>query len=111
MAENAGAGLDRVTLIFNSDVDASLVGAHTIVLRDALDQEIAFTSQVPAGRPGIVELKLTRPLLAGSYQVEVRGSGPVSLADNAGRVLDGDADGVAGGGALIPFDVQAGASR
>ena len=36
---------------------------------------------------------------------------PVSLADNAGHVLDGDADGAAGGDALIPFDVQAGAAR
>jgi hypothetical protein len=109
-AESSPAGLDQLTVIFNSDIDASLVGAHTFALRDGLDQEVPFLSaQVPAGRPGVVLLKLPQGLPPGSYQLEVRGSGPVSLADNAGRVLDGDADGAAGGDAQIPFDVQAGA--
>jgi mono/diheme cytochrome c family protein len=109
-AESSPAGLDQLTVIFNSDVDASLVGAHTFALRDGLDQEVPFLSaRVPAGRPGVVVLKLPQGLMAGSYQLEVRGNGPVSLADNAGHVLDGDADGAAGGDALIPFDVQAGA--
>jgi hypothetical protein len=111
-AEASLAGLDHLTVIFNSDLDASLVGAHTFALRDGLDQEVPFLSaQVPVGRPGVVVLKLPQGLLPGSYQLEVRGSGPVSLADNAGHVLDGDADGAAGGDALIPFDVQAGVSR
>jgi hypothetical protein len=111
-AERAPAGLDHLTVIFNSDVDASLVGAHTFTLRDGFDQEVPFLSaQVPAGRPGVVVLKVPQGLMPGSYQLEVRGSGPVSLADNAGHVLDGDADGAAGGDALIPFDVKAGADR
>lgn len=109
-AETSTAGLDSLTVIFNSDIDASLVGAHTFALRDGFDQEMPFLSaQVPPGRPGVVVLKLPQGLAAGSYQLEVRGSGPVSLADNAGHVLDGDADGAAGGDALIPFDVKAGA--
>jgi hypothetical protein len=41
----------------------------------------------------------------------VRGEGAVALADNAGHVLDGDADGVAGGDYLMSFDISAGASR
>jgi len=41
----------------------------------------------------------------------VRGQGPVALADTAGHVLDGDADGKAGGDFLMSFDVSAGASR
>jgi hypothetical protein len=109
-AEKASAGLDRLTLIFNGEVDASLVGTHTLTLRDGFDQEVPLLdARVPPGRPQVIELQL-RQLAAGSYQLEVRGSGPVSLADNAGRVLDGDADGASGGDVLIPFDVQAGAS-
>jgi hypothetical protein len=52
-----------------------------------------------------------QPLLQGTYQLEVRANGPVALADNAGHVLDGDADGRAGGDFLMSFDVSAGASR
>lgn len=110
--EKTQAGLQRLTVIFNSDVDASLVGANTFVLRDAFDQEIPLAgARVPAGRSTVVELTLAGALDAGSYQLEVRGSGPVALADNAGRVLDGDGDGASGGDALIPFDVNAGVSR
>jgi mono/diheme cytochrome c family protein len=111
-AENAAPGLDRITIIFNADVDASLAGAHTFALRDGFDRDVPLLdARVPPGRPGVVELRLPAALSAGSYQLEVRGSGPVALADNAGRVLDGDDDGAAGGDALIPFDVQAGAPR
>jgi methionine-rich copper-binding protein CopC len=109
-AESAPAGLDKLTIIFNSEVDAALVAANTFVLRDGFDQQVALASaRVPQGRPRVVELQLPRPLAAGSYQLEVLGSGPVALADQAGRVLDGDADGAPGGNALIPFDVNAGA--
>ena len=66
---------------------------------------------MPAGRPNVVELTLARGLAAGSYQLTVRGEGAVALADNAGHVLDGDADGAAGGDFLMSFDVSAGASR
>jgi methionine-rich copper-binding protein CopC len=111
-AEKAAAGVDRLTLVFNGEVDASLVGPHTLTLRDGFDQEVPLLrAQVPPGRPQVIEVQLPRGLGAGSYQLEVRGSGSVALADAAGRVLDGDADGASGGDALIPFDVQAGVSR
>ena len=53
----------------------------------------------------------TIPLPAGSYQLAIRGRSPVALADNAGHVLDGDADGAAGGDFLMSFDVSTGANR
>jgi hypothetical protein len=111
-AEVAPAGLDKLTVIFAGEVDASLVSRETFALRDGLDEPVALASvRVPAGRPGVVELTLARALPAGSYQLEVRGAGPIALADNAGHVLDGDADGSAGGDYLMSFDVSAGASR
>jgi mono/diheme cytochrome c family protein len=111
-SEHVVAGLDRLTIIFNSRVDASLVGANTFVLRDAFDQEVPLLeARVPSGRPTVVELRLPGTLATGSYQLEIHGSGPVALADDTGHVLDGDADGASGGDALIPFDVNPGASR
>jgi hypothetical protein len=111
-AEKALAGLDRITVIFNGEVDASLVSANSFELRDALDQPVAIAKfAVPAGRPNVVELTTVRPLADGSYQLTVRGEGPAPLADNAGHRLDGDHDGAAGGDTLIPFDVNSGAVR
>ena len=97
-------------MIFARDVDAIARRSGTFELRDGFDQLVPVASaQVPAGRPNVVELTLARALPAGSYQLTVRGQGPVALADNAGHVLDGDADGVAGGDFLMSFDVSAGA--
>jgi mono/diheme cytochrome c family protein len=110
--EVAAAGLDKLTVIFAGDVDASLAASGTFELRDGFDQPVALAKvRVPEGRPRVVELTLAHALPAGSYQLEVRGQGPVALADTAGHVLDGDADGTPGGDFLMSFDVSAGASR
>jgi hypothetical protein len=112
LAEKAPHGVDHVTIIFSGDIDASLVGPHTFVLRDGMDRELSLAgARVAPGRPRVVELRLPSALGEGSYQLEVRGSGAVALADNAGNVLDGDADGESGGDALIPFDVDGGSTR
>jgi len=109
--EVAPAGVGKVTVIFSGQVDAALAGSGTFELRDGLDRLVDTSAVVPAGRPNVVELSLAQGLAAGSYQLTVRGEGAVALADNAGHVLDGDADGVAGGDYLMSFDVSAGASR
>ncbi len=110
--EVAPAGLDKLAVIFAGDVDASLAASGTFELRDGFDQPVALADvRVPEGRTRVVELMLARGLSAGSYQLVVRGQGPVALADNAGHVLDGDADGTPGGDFLMSFDVSAGASR
>lgn len=110
--EVAAAGLDKLTVIFAGDVDASLAASGTFELRDGLDQPVTLAKvRVPEGRPRVVEITLAHALPAGSYQLEVHGQGPVALADNSGHVLDGDADGTPGGDFLMSFDVDAGASR
>jgi methionine-rich copper-binding protein CopC len=111
-SEQAAAGLGKLTIIFSGDVDSSLANANAFELRDASDQPVVLAGvRVPAGRQNVVELSTAQPLTAGSYQLAVRGDGPAPLADQAGHVLDGDADGKPGGDALIPFDVPAGAAR
>jgi len=107
-SEQAAAGLGKITIIFNSDVDSSLVSSNSFELRDAFDQPVKLAAvRVPAGRQNVVEVITPQPLAAGSYQLSVLGDGPAPLADQSGRVLDGDVDGKAGGDMLIPFDVKA----
>jgi hypothetical protein len=110
--EAAREGLTRLTVIFTADVDASLAASGTFTLRDAFDAPVAIAlAAVPQGRPNVVELTLSRPLAVGSYQLAVHGDGAVALADNAGQVLDGDADGSPGGDFLVSFDVVSGGVR
>lgn len=112
VAEKTAAGLAKLTIIFNGEVDSSLATANAFELRDSSDQPVVLAGiRVPPGRQNVVELSTAQPLTAGSYQLSVRGDGPAPLADQAGHVLDGDADGEPGGDALIPFDVPAGAAR
>jgi hypothetical protein len=109
--ETAPAGTDKLLVVFNAEVDPSRVSENSFELRDASDALVPLASaRVPPGRSNVVEITLARPLAGGSFQLAIRGDGPAPLADMAGRVLDGDADGSAGGDRLIPFDV-AGASR
>jgi hypothetical protein len=111
-AEITPAGLTKLVVIFAGDVDASLASGETFALRDGLDAPVVLANvRVPAGRPNVVELTIAQPLRPGSYQLEVHGGGPVALADNAGHVLDGDADGAPGGDYLMSFDVGAAGSN
>jgi len=41
----------------------------------------------------------------GSYEVRVKGSGVAPLADRNGRLIDGDADGKAGGDFVLHFTI------
>jgi hypothetical protein len=110
--EAAPAGTSKLTVIFAGDVDASLAASNTFELRDGFDQPVSLAQvRVPQGRPNVVELTFNSALPAGSYQLTVHGEGLVALADTAGRVLDGDADGKPGGDYLMSFDVSAGAQR
>lgn len=110
-SEQAVAGLGKLTVIFNGNVDSSLANANAFELRDASDQLVNAAVRVPAGRQNVVEITTPQPLASGSYQLSVRGDGPAPLADQSGHVLDGDGDGKPGGDTLIPFDVKAGAAR
>ncbi len=110
--EVSSAGAAKLTVIFKGEVDPALAASGTFELVDGFDQPVALAKvQVPDGRPNVVELTPARTLAPGSYQLRIRGQGPVALADTAGHVLDGDADGAAGGDFVMSFDVSAGASR
>jgi len=110
--EVAAQGTAKITVVFAGEVDPALAASGTFELRDGFDQPVPIVqARVPAGRANVVELTLAQGLAAGSYQLTVRGAGAIALADTAGHVLDGDADGAPGGDYLMSFDVGAGASR
>ncbi len=111
-AEQAAPGLAKITVIFNSDVDNSLVSANSFELRDAAGNLVPLAGiAVPLKRQNVVEITTRAPLAAGHFELAVRGSGPAPLASVSGHVLDGDADGTPGGDRMISFDVNAGESR
>ena len=78
----------------------------------AFDQPVTLgRRRVPAGRHNVVELTLARRSPPAAISSRCAARAPSLLADNAGHVLDGDADGAPGGDFLMSFDVSAGASR
>ncbi len=96
--EHMVSGAESVTVIFSSDVDASLAAAGVFEMRNGLDEPVKIAQVVvPKGRSNVVELRLAAPLADGSYELQVHASGPVALADNAGHKLDLDY--------RVPFDV------
>jgi hypothetical protein len=110
-AEKAAPGLSKITVIFNSDVDNSLVSVNSFELRDSAGNLVPITAAVPLQRQNVVEITTRAPLAAGRFELSVRGSGVAPLASVAGHVLDGDADGSPGGDKTISFDVNSGESR
>lgn len=89
--EHVASGAQSVTVIFSSNVDASLAAAGVFEMRNGLDEPVTIAQVVvPTGRPNVVELRFAAPLADGSYELQVHATGPVALADNAGRKLDVD---------------------
>ena len=93
-----------MTLVFNSEVDPSLLSPTTLKLRDANDELVTFGAYgIPQGRPNVVELTIPQGLASGSYELQIGSGDGLTLADSAGKTLAEPAH--------IPFDVDAGASR
>lgn len=114
--EVAGAPA-RLTLVFDSEVDASLAQAGTFELavrqpevpgtggREGWTAVAASQVRVSLVNPTVVVIETAAPLGAGEYLLRIRGDGVPALADVYGRVLDGDGDGTPGGDFRLRFDV------
>jgi hypothetical protein len=104
-----------VLVIFNHAVDGSLATPELAMLvssgRDGSFREgnerilQPLSVSVSLLNPTVLTLRLAQPLAPDTYVLRIRGTGPTALADVAGRVLDGDADGVAGGDHEVAFSV------
>lgn len=115
--EEVNGARARLTLVFDSEVDASLAAAETIELA-VRQPEVPGTAgrqgwsgvdlaqvDVSLLNPTVVVIETAAPLPAGQYLLRIRGDGVPALADVYGRVLDGDGDGRPGGDFQLQFDV------
>ncbi len=117
--EEAMVGLRTLLVVFDREIDASLVNTSTVALIErsgeeggadaGSEREVALASiRVPSGNPTSVWLRTRSPLVAGVYELRVRANGATALADIGGNVLDGDRDGIAGGDLRVSFRVTEG---
>ncbi len=98
--EIAVQAVREITVVFNDAVDASLVGIGGAVqlIDERTGAAVALQSiSVQPGNATVLKLRTAAVLAPGSYELQLRGQGSPALASVDGHVLDGDADGRAGG--------------
>ena len=101
-------------LVFSRALDANLLlDANIILTRSGGDGRFDDGNEVPvavrvlktsAGGAALWIRSMTS-LPADRYELRLRGSGPVALADLEGHPIDGDGDGAAGGDAVLRFQI------
>jgi hypothetical protein len=104
-----------LTAIFSGPVDASLASLDMFTLQaSGGDGSFAEGNEIPiaplrvevsAGNAAVVILRPNVPLAPESYQLRIRGSGLLALADAHGNILDGDNDGAPGGDYIVNFNL------
>jgi hypothetical protein len=111
--EESVAAVNELQIIFNSEIDISLVRSAGISIEasggdgsfaegNEVILSIADTRVSPANARVLMVYPAT-PLLGDDYRLIIDEAAGISLADNAARVLDGDGDGQAGGVFTLTF--------
>jgi hypothetical protein len=111
--EESVAAITELQVIFNSEIDISLVRSAGIRIEasggdgsfaegNEVMMPIADTRVSPANARVLMVYPAT-PLLGDDYRLVIEESAGISLADNAARVLDGDGNGQAGGVFTLTF--------
>ena len=100
---------DVIAVAFDRPLDASLVSATTVELRSAASEvassPIRAALAVSPHNAALLLIEPARPVAGGRYELRLRASGPVALADWNGVVLDGDGDGQPGGDHVARLDL------
>ncbi len=105
----------RILLVADGELDASLLheGSVQLVKLDDIDaltqapRTMNASLRITSLAPTVIELRAPdNAWTNGRYAVRVAGSGAYAVADRAGRVIDGDADGEPGGDFVVQFDVE-----
>lgn len=107
------AAVNELQIVFNSDIDASLVSSADIRIEGsggdgsfAEGNEVVLPIadvRVSPGNARVLKVYPATPLLGDDYRFVIDQSAGISLADNAARALDGDGDGQAGGVFTLTF--------
>ena len=111
--EQSVAAVNELTLIFNADIDISLVQSAGIRLEAsggdgsfAEGNEVAVAiadTRVSPINARVLMVYPAKPLIGDDYRLVIDEANGLSLADNSSRVLDGDGDGQAGGAYTLTF--------
>ncbi len=110
------ASPDSVSAVFSQDMDASLVSDVTFTLSasggdgtfDDGNETLVAADSIEIPNRQTISLTFTLTALSDEvYEARLVGSGTTALANTGGVVLDGDADGTAGGDFLWRFTVDA----
>jgi hypothetical protein len=111
--EESVAAVNELQIIFNSELDTSLVSSAGIKLEAsggdgsfAEGNEVAVKIAETRVSPANARLLTVYPatsLVGDDYRLVIDESAGISLADNAARALDGDGDGQAGGVFTLTF--------
>jgi hypothetical protein len=107
------AAVNQLQVIFDSEIDASLVRSAGIRIEasggdgsfadgNEVILQIADARVSPANASVLMVYPAT-PLVGDDYRLVIDQSAGISLADNAARALDGDGDGQAGGAFTLTF--------
>jgi hypothetical protein len=108
---------DEIRVIFSDDMEASLVNATTVqLLGSGGDGSFADGNEIVVNlasiglspsNPRLLSIDLTGvSSIPDDYQLRLAGSGATALASVAGLILDGDADGSAGGDFTSVFTID-----
>ncbi len=107
--------LETIVLVFSHAIDVTLANSGTLELRASgddgsfgEDNEVPVelgTAIVPPANPAVVMIRLREALAPETYELTLRGTGVIALADADARVLDGDGDGAPGGDHRVVFAV------
>jgi len=111
--EASVAAVNELQIIFNSEIDTSLVSSAGISIQasggdgsfaegNEVSLPIADTRVSPANSR-VLMVYPAAPLIGDDYRLVIDQSAGIGLADNAARVLDGDADGQPGGVFTLTF--------
>lgn len=111
--EQSVAAVNQLQIVFNSEIDPSLVRSAGIRIEAsggdgsfAEGNEVSLPvadARVSPGNASVLTVYPAAPLLGDDYRLVIDESSGISLADNAARALDGDGDGKAGGAFTLTF--------
>lgn len=107
------AAVNELQIIFNAEIDVSLVQSAGIRIEAsggdgsfAEGNEVILPiakARVSPANARVLMVYPATPLVGDDYRLLLDGSAGIWLADNAARVLDGDGDGQAGGAFALTF--------
>jgi hypothetical protein len=98
-----------VNLLLDSNVTLTASGGDG-GFDDGNETQVSVRVQMTSAGGAALWIRSAASLPPDDYELRIRGSGPVPVADLEGRPIDGDGDGIAAGDFVLPFRIAGDAS-